>query len=308
MTHAGTVDGIRRISHSEIKAFKICRREWYLRWYLGLRTKTDTLTEKRHTGDRVHRALQGWYVPDGEERMDPREGIEWVIMEDRQILHDHLVASGWDQLPSTHPENVKMLKANDLERIMLAGYMEWLADTGEDDNLRIIASETYLETPLPALENDTIRIVGKLDVRALRVSDGARVFIDHKTRDVAPDLAELRRDEQMLHYELLEEHAESEDGEHCDGALFNVLRRVKRSATAKPPFYIRHFVPHNSHTRASYERRLVSTIRDMIEVEEALDQGLSHLDSAYPNPGKDCGWRCPFSNICHMFDDGSAEI
>lgn len=305
MTHAGIVDGIRRISHSEIKTYKNCRREWYLRWYLGLRTKTDSLTEKRHTGDRVHRALQGWYVPDGKERTDPRDGIELAIMEDQQILHDHLVASGWDQLPSKHPDHVKMLKANDLERIMVDGYMEWLADTGADDNLRIIASETYLEAAIPALGDNMIRMVGKLDVRAHRVSDGMRVFIDHKTRDTAPDLAELRRDEQMLHYELLEEHAEPERGGHCDGALFNVLRRVKRSAQAKPPFYIRHFVPHNQATRSAYERRLVATIHDMISTEEALDRDLSHLDAAYPNPGKDCGWRCPFSDICHMFDDGS---
>lgn len=305
MTHAGVVDGIRSISHSEIKEFKLCRRGWYLRWYRGLRSKETSLSEKRHTGDRVHRALQGWYVPDGEERVDPREGIELAIMEDYQILHDHLVSTGWDQMPSTHPDTVKLMKSNDLERIMVDGYMEWLAETGADTGLRIIAPEVFMTGVLPELGDSTIRVVGKLDVRAVRISDGARVFIDHKTRDTAPRPDELLRDEQMLHYELLEECADSETEGYCDGAIFNVLRRVKRSATAKPPFYLRHFVPHNRHTRAAYRRRVVATIRDMISTEEALDQGVHHFDVAYPNPGKDCGWRCPFASSCHMFDDGS---
>lgn len=305
MTHAGVVDGIRRISSSEIRAFKFCRRLWYLEWYRGLRINNDSVTEKRNTGTRIHTALQGWYVPDGEDRTDPRDGIEWAIAEDQQVLHDQLVASGWASMPSENPEMMKLLKANDLERIMIDGYMEWLADTGADENLRIIAPESYLEVTLPFLDNDTIKIVGKLDVRAHRISDGARVFIDHKTRDTEPSLGELRRDEQMLHYELLEEFAEPDADGYCDGALFNVLRRVKRSAKAKPPFYIRHFIPHNTHTRAAYKRRLTATIRDMINVENALDQGVSHLDVAYPDPGKDCDWRCPFASICHMFDDGS---
>jgi hypothetical protein len=305
VTHAGIVDGIRSIPHSEIKAFKLCRREWYLRWYRGLRLKETTLSEKRHTGDRVHRALQEWYVPDGEDRVDPREGIELAIMEDCQILHDHLVATGWDQMPSKHPDHQKLMKANDLERIMVEGYMEWLAETGADTGLRIIAPEVFMEVTLPELENPAIRVVGKLDVRAVRISDGARVFIDHKTRDSAPQMAELLRDEQMLHYELLEECANPDSASYCDGAIFNVLRRVKRSATAKPPFYLRHFVPHNRHTKAAYRRRMVATIRDMIKAEEALDQGAHHFDVAYPNPGKDCGWRCPFASSCHMFDDGS---
>lgn len=304
MTHAGISDGIRRISHSEIQNFKQCRRSWWLRWYRGLRPRVESLTEKRSTGDRAHRALQGWYVPDGTPRVDPREGLEHVILEDRALLRDQLVASG-AQVPDDHDEMKKLVKANDLERIMIQGYMEWLAETGEDAYLRVIAPEVFLETTLPELGDDSLHIVGKLDVRVYRVSDGRRLFIDHKTRDVAPTLDELRRDEQMLHYELLEEAGEDGDGEPCDGALYNVLRRVKRSAQAKPPFYVRHLVTHNQHTRKAYRSRLVATVRDMIKVEEALDAGADHLDTAYPTPSRDCGWRCPFARICPMFDDGS---
>lgn len=304
MTHAGTINGIRFISSSEIAAFKWCLRHWYLRYYLGLRPKHEPPIEKRDSGTRVHLALQGWYVPEGMPRLDPREGIETGIMTDRMALRAHLIASGCETV-SDHPDFVKLVKANDIERLMISGYMQWLEETGADAYLEVIAPEAYLEASLPELGRDDILIVGKLDVRVRRMSDRVRMFMDHKTRDVMPKLAELQRDEQMLYYELLEDLTSDSEDDRCDGALYNVLRRCKRTATAKPPFYARHFIPHNTHVKRAFRRRITGTIRDMISVEDALQSGAGHLDVAYPNAGKDCEWKCPFARICTMFDDGS---
>lgn len=304
--HAGiTPDGLRRVSNSEIQAFKECRRKWWLVWYRGLRKVRDGLVEKRHTGDRVHRALQLWYVPAGTPRVHPSEAIERVITEDRIAFAERLRSQGWTEDIDAHPEYAKLVKANDLERIMVSGYMEWLAETGEDAHLEIVSAEEFLEAPLPEMHDDALRVVGKIDVRALNAVSRTKVFVDHKTKDVYPKTAELRRDEQMMHYELLEELSDPGPDGHCEGALYNVLRRVKRSGTAKPPFYGREFIPHNTHTRAAFRRRLVSVLRDMISVESALDDGAHHLDVAYPTPSKDCDWKCPFASVCTMFDDGS---
>lgn len=305
MTHAGRIDGVREISNSEVQAFKTCRREWWLRWYRGLRPRVELPVAKRDSGTRIHAALQQWYVPEGFERTDPREAIELEIMADQKVIRDHLVASGWEAMPSEHHDMIALVKANDIERLMIEGYMQWIEETGADAYLEVIAPEVRLSASLPELECDDVRITGKLDVRVRRVSDGARMFIDHKTRDVMPKLSELERDEQMLHYELLEELADSDTADYCDGALYNVLRRTKRTVRAKPPFYARHFVPHNEYTKRSFRTRLAATIRDMISVEAALDQGADHLSAAYPHPGKDCEWRCPFAGVCTMFDDGS---
>jgi hypothetical protein len=318
VTHAGAEDGIRQISSSEVQSFKGCRRNWWLTWYRGLRRKTESPIGKKDSGTRYHKALQGWYVPEGMPRTDPREGLELAIMEDRRVLHDHLVATGWDRMPSEHPDFATLMKANDTERLMVAGYMEWLEETGADAHLRVIEPEAYVEADLsslaplyPILRNSMHRlgrpvmIVGKLDVRAYHETLNIRVFIDHKTKDVIPPRGELRRDEQMLHYDLLEELSAPDDGSHCQGALYNVARRVKRTARAKPPFYWRELIPHSAQVKRSFRRRLTGTIHDMISVEGMLDSGMDHLSVAYPTPSRDCEWKCPFASVCTMFDDGS---
>lgn len=310
MTHAGSIDGILHVSNSQVQNFKECRRRWWLTWYRGLRHKTESPTGKNHSGSRFHKALEGWYVPEGAPRVDPRRGLELAIMEDQQVLHDHLVATGWDRVPSEHPDHVKLMKANDIERLMVAGYMEWLEETGADAHLRVVAAESYVEADFepgsgPSSFGRPVKLVGKLDVRAYHSDLNIRVFIDHKTRDVIPSAGELRRDEQMLHYDLLEELSAPDDGSHCQGALFNVTRRVKRTARAKPPFYWRELIPHSEHVKRSFRARLTGTIRDMISVEAMLDSGIHHASVAYPTPSRDCDWKCPFANVCTMFDDGS---
>lgn len=307
--HNGIIGNVRRISNSEIQTYKRCQRQWWLAWYRGLRFATESPVELKHTGDRVHRALEPWYVPEGQPQVDPRDALERVIQEDRDALYERLGNDGWTD-PENHPDWIKLVKANDLERVMVAGYIQWLEETGEDENLHIIASETYVEAPLHGsyAEGATeIRLVGKIDVRAQRRTDGARMFIDHKTKATFPPLDELQRDEQMQFYELLEELVllGEESDERCAGALFNVLRRVKRTANAKPPFYGRTFIPHNTHTRSSFLRRTRSTVTDMQISERLLDAGRHHLDVVPPRPDGDCGWKCSFAGICTMFDDGS---
>lgn len=299
--HNGIVDGVRRISNSEIQSFKTCRRQWWLAWYRGLRFRYEAPIEKKHNGDRVHRALAPYYVPDGVQRVDPREALEEAIREDRDALMNELVASG--QLPEESEKYAKLIKLNDLERLMVEGYMEWLAETGEDENLEVVAAETYLEVPIPGFD-DNIRAVGKIDVRAKYFSNGDRVFVDHKTADVMPNLDDLERNEQMQYYELLEDLTPGEEN-RVVGALYNVLRRVKRTARAKPPFYERHLITHNAQRRESFMRRVLGVVEEMREVELDLNAGLSHHHVAYPTPSRDCNWRCPFASMCTMFDDGS---
>lgn len=300
MVHSGIIDGVRRISNSEIQSFKSCRRQWWLAWYRGLRFNYEVPVEKKHNGDRVHRALAPWYVPEGVPRLDPREALETVIQEDRDGLVDQLTAAGLT--PADSDEWMKLVKLNDLERVMVEGYMEWLTETGVDENLEIVASETYLEVPIPGFDLD-VRAVGKIDVRALLRSNGHRVFIDHKTADVMPKLDDLERNEQMQYYELLEYLTPGEEA--CQGALYNVLRRVKRTPRAKPPFYERHLITHNSHRRDAFYRRTLATVRELLAVEAALDRGVEPLDVIHMRPSRDCGWQCSFAAICTMFDDGS---
>lgn len=282
----------RYVSNSELRTFKRCRRKWWLAWHRGLRLKKESQVGVRQVGTRLHLALKTHYAPDG-----PADMLAEL---ERQIIIDRTKIEGESEEVHKQFES----EAN-LERIMLEGYLEWLAETGADAELVVDSAETYVEAGLLEFD-EKVAIIGKMDVRVRRTLDNVRLFIDHKSVAslVQPTLM-LALDEQMLHYHLLELLTTDEDGPRSDGALYNMLRRVKRTAKATPPFYARVEVRHNKHELDSYRHRMVGTIFNMLEVQNGLENGVSHRTNAYPNPTRDCTWDCPFIAICPMFDDGS---
>ena len=294
---------VRRFSNSEIQTFKRCRRKWYLGWYRRLRLRNQDPVGALAIGNRVHRALEAWYVPEGDNPTDPRTALEAAIASDWEACTQAYAEIG--QEPP--PELVKEFNENTaLERAMVEGYMEWLIETGVDSGLRVVAPETYLEAPLEVPgSNVDVLLIGKLDVRMVREYDGARLFMDHKTTlSLTEPLKTIRLDEQMLHYHVLEWLSDVEGG-RCDGALYNMLRKVKRSARAKPPFYDRVEVRHNKHELESFRRRLVGVIKTMLDVIARLEADEDPHVVVYPSPARDCSWSCDFLPVCTMFDDGS---
>ena len=305
---------VHAFSNSELQTWKSCRRKWWLAWYRAQQLQVQNFTDVRSTGTRVHRALEAWYVPDGQPRVDPRTALERIVVEDwtsitelatkQNIGEEHLAALA-----------VEFTSATNLERAMIEGYVEWLSETGVDADLRVVGSEQPIVVPLEldvdlgARHGATTRpveIIGLLDTRVVRSTDEARLFIDHKTvGDINAPVATLPQNEQMLHYHLLDwlnsEHAE----DRCDGALYNMIRRVRRSARAKPPFYARVEVRHNRYELDAYKRRMFAAMREIIVAEERLNRGENHLDVVYPSPSSQCVWSCDFFAVCNMFDDGS---
>jgi hypothetical protein len=294
----------RLFSNSEGQTFKRCRRKWYLAWYLGLRFKRERPTGPRAVGDRVHRALALWYVADPAGRIDPRQALEQLIESDRQQIVE--AWKGDEGLPGTL---LAMKKDDDLERAMLEGYVQWLEETGADSGLVVLESESYQDTEIPLLAGRggvPVYIIAKLDARVRRISDSVLLFIDHKTvGGFAQKTLTLSMDEQMLWYDIIERLNGVPLGERTDGALFNMLRRVKRTASAKPPFYQRLEVRHNRFEIESFYERLWGLIQEVLRAERRLDAGESHRVVTYPTPTPDCSWDCDFFLLCPRLDDGS---
>lgn len=290
-------------SNSELQTFKRCKRKWWLAWYRHLRLRHEDPVGALAIGTRVHRALEAFYVPDGRTPQDPRGALERVIVEDWTTYVRGMAERGLE--PS--PEVAKRFGDDtSLERAMVDGYVKWLEETGADQGLRVVEPEAYLEVPFPDVRGRTgVNLIGKIDVRVVREVDGARLFIDHKTAaSLTEPVRTLKIDEQMLHYHTLEDLSEGEVG-RTDGALYNMLRKVKRSPRAKPPFFDRVEVRHNKHELASFRKRLAGTIEDVLETRAALDAGHDPLMVVYPTPTKNCAWDCPFVPVCPMYDDGS---
>lgn len=298
------------VSNSLVQTAKRCKRKWWLGWYRGLTPRHENLLDTRSTGTRVHRALQAFYVPDGVTPTDPRDALERVLVEDWTRIKTAAEARGHDEFVIGDLSS-KFEKSASLERAMVEGYVEWLQMSGADSQLKIVGAEQAMSVHLydhvrADGEVTPVNAIGLLDVRAYRTSDGAKLFMDHKTVGSLKDpVALLPMNEQMLHYHLLEWLSTPDGEERCDGALYNMLRRVKRTATARPPFYDRYEVRHNVDELETYRRRLIAETRDILHMVERLDAGADPMDVAYPTPSKNCTWDCDFFSICTMFDDGS---
>lgn len=294
---------MRYYTNSEMGTFKDCRRKWWLGTYRKLRLRATQLTGAAPLGTRVHKAMEGWYQPDGIERVDPRIRIREVVAAERATL----IEQNAHLMPQTEEEFnplTALLKTFDSEAemsvIMVDGYVQWLEETGADSDYRVIAGEQTVEYEFVPGKS----IAGKLDVRMQRIHDGVFFGMDHKT---CGGFAELERrlpvDEQMLLYEIL---SRVTNAEHQNaGMIFSMLRKVKRSAQAKPPFFQRAEVRFNHHQLESMWYRVMGVINDIDAVTAQLDAGASHYVVAYPRPNKDCSWKCEFYPVCNMFDDGS---
>jgi hypothetical protein len=284
------------VSNSEIQTYKSCKRKWYLVYYreLGLSRKEESPVGPRQLGTRIHTALHSMYA-DG---TNPINVIDGVYANDIAYLQE---AERFDDV-------VEVQKEQDLAHAMLSGYVEWLAETGADDGITLVAAETVIEVPSAV---DGVHLRGKLDQRILRESDGARLFLDHKTvGDLSTPAKTLPMDEQMKFYHLLEKldamhKTGSEPPWRTDGGLYNMLRKVKRTATAKPPFYGRIEVRHNDHELRNMWIRVHAVIEDIVKTRQQLDAGADHNFVAYPRPSRDCTWSCDFFPVCPMFDDNS---
>jgi hypothetical protein len=307
-------DGARLVSNSEIQTYKRCKRKWMLAFYKGLQKRSVRRTGHLEVGTKAHAALAAYYTPEGEPSTDPRDALERILVEAWTVIEgevqDEVV------LQSLAPE---FKKDANLLRAMIEGYVQWLEETGSDEDLEVIAPEESLVLPFPVRgETATpVFITGRLDVRMRRRSDGARLFMDHKTvGDFTSPGRWLHMNPQMRHYHLLEvmtslrDRIEAGDGIHyeverTDGALYNMLRKVLRTERANPPFYQRLEVRHNKHDLAAYERQLRGIIQDMLLTQAQLDAGYDEQEVAYPTPNDTCAWSCDFFAVCPMHDDGS---
>lgn len=277
-----------RISNSEIQTYKECRRKWWLAYYRRLQPRNRKMTGPLALGSRVHEALDMYYSQD----IPLLEAYAFQLEKERAVL-----VESWQDTSELDAEG-------ELGRIMLEGYLQWVEDEGIDAELERISNEEIIEMPL--LDGQVI-LQGKLDMRVRRRGDGVRMFRDFKTVGGSfSDFAnQAQMNEQILTYMLLES-AQNKEGERSEGGIFTMLKKVKRTANAKPPFYEQIEVRHNVFTMRSFWQRIHGVLTDMVATRKGLDDGGNPLFLAYPTPNKDCKWKCQFYSVCPLIDDGSA--
>lgn len=311
-------EGTLVFTNSEFVTKNRCDRKWWLTYYRRLQLKAKDYSGPRSIGDRIHRAFAMWYViPDATHpQVNPIEALEQVIIADWAVLSSQAREAGADDAELADLAT-KFSKATELERIMVEGYVQWLIETGADADYRVLGSEQviYWDTEIPNIHADEehpnvpghpVRIIGKIDTQLERVSDGLRVQLDHKSAaDIKTIQKLLHGNPQSLTYLMLEWLNTPEGERRSDAILWNMLKKVKRTASAKPPFYDRVEVRYNIHELESHKREMLAVARDIIQIKEALDAGANYHDVAPKNWKAECSWDCDYLPICPLFDDGS---
>ena len=277
-----------RVSNSELQTFKDCRRKWWLTYYRQLKPKQEKKVGPLALGSRIHASLDAYYAQD----IPLLEAHAKFVQVDKAILI------------ANYQDTVDLDAEAELGRIMLEGYLQWVEENGIDAELEMISTEEIISMPL---FDGKVELQGKLDMRVRRKADGVRMFRDFKTVGGSfTEFASLAHmNEQILTYMMLEA-AQNKENERVEGGIFTMLRKVKRTANARPPFYDQIEVRHNSFALRSFWSRIHGTISDLLHVRKGLDDGLDHHVVAYPRPSRDCKWKCQFFPICPLLDDGSA--
>jgi len=244
-------------------------------------------------GSRVHNSLEAFYK-DGS---NPVEVYKALLEVD-----ENLFAMSEDY--NDEAMHKKFESEAELGRLMLEGYLEWLDETGADAQYEVVSVENKIST---IIHDGRVELQGKTDMIVRDKMDGARLILDHKTAATFNDYYKTSHmSEQLMLYCMIEKMRDDGDLTPVEGGVYNLLRKTKRTATAKPPFYERITVRFNTETLRSYWVRVNGVVRDMMAVRDALDAGEDHKYVAYPSPTKDCTWKCPFFQACPMFDDGSS--
>jgi hypothetical protein len=287
------------LSNSEMAEWRRCRRKWYLSHYRRLRKKTDDEPgSATWIGNLVHDALAAYYDP-----VEPVDPVGYAEAALEVAIAEH---------PSIEDAARKEFE---MVRIMLEGYIEWLAESGADAGLRVLGSEQTVRVEMKlAGEPVGVTLLAKLDAPIERESDGFRSALEHKTTDsLTAPIEGYRINTQFLTEHLarflhaMEQGMSPEEAYNdCPGITVNLIRKSKRTARAKPPFYAREEVTHNIHELRNHWHHVVTIAREIASAEARLDAGEDHRTVVPSNPiPRDCSWSCPFFRLCPMMNDGS---
>lgn len=282
------------ISNSEIRCWQLCRRRWYLAYYLGLqpRPELDIPTGVMNVGNQVHLALEGWYGY----KLDPLQVLRW----------------SYEDVISRRPEHESQLRKDlDLALAMVEGYLQWAEETAVDAGLEVLATEHEVTHDVALPGGVTVTWRAKLDQLIRRESDGRLLFRDFKTVGAFEKANALLLDQQMRFYAMLQGLLHRDGSKRVDGALYLMLKRSKRTARARGPFYEQVEVLYNKHDLNSTYLRAIAVSEEIMQARRRLSGSLDsqysgdHHYTMYPNPTDYCTWGCHFFTQCHLMDDGS---
>lgn len=282
------------VRYSEIKRFKRCRRSWMNGYFLGLRQPEFSGEHapklKRDAGTLVHRDLEAYY---NGETSAPGEYLRTA-----------------ERVTSDNPEYAADWVATyALAQIMLDGFGEWLEEEGHDVGEETWGTEVEVKYRVDTEEGPCL-LVCHID-RIVKDTLFDRIIIDDtKTVDTLEKGGQFAVEEQLLTYALVASGDPERGGlgltvSECRHTM---LRRVKRTARAKPPFYGRESIYPSTDQIHSTFLSTQAVLTEILQARQNLAAGLPHQAVAYPNSHRDCSWDCDFLPICQAHDEPDTDL
>ena len=277
-------------SHSEMSTYKDCKRRWYLQYFLKLRRRREPRALARDTGILTHAALHNFYVAGGLDNPHAKD-----------LMYGYLDNARDEDILKVDPSEAKTVQEiHDTTKIIVDGYIEWLHETGADVGYNFNQSEVELRAPGPVPNTE---IMGIIDLGGTHEMSGDMFVMDTKvTNSIDGMLKTLHLVEQGPMYAVL---AKINDPDPTRGfrVVWNMLKRNKQTARAKPPFYQRYELAINGDQLRQFYLQLQGQIEEILRTEARLNDGESHIKVAYPTPSGDCTWKCPYFSVCGLMND-----
>lgn len=275
------------VNQTELTTWLHCRRRWFHDFMLRP-DREDPVSGPLALGSAVHQSLADYY---GYER-DPRHIIE-------DLSEDYDVAM------LENPEQAANIADDrDVAVPVTEGYFDWLASEGADSGTDTLSAEHKIELEIA----EGITLHGTID-RVYRRHTGLIVIQDHKTVAQFDNADALQIDFQGLTYSLLYKMCHPDEQFVFE---YNMLKKNKRTARAKPPFYKRVEVRYSDEQLRSHWRHVVAVATEIKKAREELRHTSTdtHHTVCPPSPGRECTWRCDLGiSGCALLDDtGGTEF
>lgn len=268
------------LRQSDLKLWLTDRRDFYFRVFENLEPK-ERRVGVADIGTYTHEALKAHYL----NSMDPIMAI--AKLADEQSALFPLLAD-------------KLAAAAEFAQIIVTGYFEWLAETGQDHGMRLMNVEDRLTAFIGVYDSIEVYVTGQPDI--VMQDDFDMIWIiDHKTVDSFEQItAVLDVDFQGQTYDFILRA----NGINSVGFRHNQLRRVKRTARAVPPFYNRTEVTFNDHQRRTHGWHLEGMAQEIAHAYQRLTSRnlMSFHQVCPPNFTKDSTWRSDFLALSKLTD------
>lgn len=273
-----------RMSSSEEVSFKTCRLAHHFQYVLGWQPKKTN--SNLSTGIGFHEVMEVLYLR-GEETMEERFE-KW-----KAERYEEFASLGLTDADALLAE-VEFDQQQKLVWAMVENYIEWLEETGADDDYETVSVEEKLYVEL---EGAATVMPMKMDLLQRNKRTGRLRMVDFKTRKTFfTDTTAYQLAEQNGNYTL---GVFAAYGEWPTSMVYREVRKQANTARSKPP-YVREIevvltIDEAMHRAAEY----VKVSREVADPD--------HL--VYANPGSCCGsWKNDWQDPCIKVHQGMTPL